>query len=153
MIPFKTAMAKTFATLLTLCMVGIVFPCYVSGYFGNTRARVQLDHSIDLPRSTSEIQCAGPISTTQIWDGGAESAFKISRADLPGVLAQFHGYKTSPSDSAGGLNIKWNLSPAWTQGAPAAVYAGTSAQGNQTVMEVWPIDSASVGIRINTVWN
>ena len=135
-------------------VVGILLPCYISGLFGNTRARVRLDHSIELPASTSEIHCAFPFSTTQWMDSGAQSTFKIARNDLPGLLAQLHGFKQYPKDPPGWEGGTWRaLEPEWQTGQPIAVYDGKSSQGNYTLVEVWPVDSASVGIYIDTIWN
>jgi hypothetical protein len=149
----KSVVVKRFAILLTIVVVGILLPCYTSGLFGNTRARVRLDHSIEPPPSITEIECAFPYSTTQWADSGAESTFEISRGDLPGLLAQCKDFRESPADPPDWATMRRNLHPSWRTGKPIAVYDGKSSEGNKTLVEVWPVDIRSVGIDIYTVWN
>jgi hypothetical protein len=134
-------------------VVGILLPCYTSGLFGNSRARLRLDHNIDAPASTTEIDCAFPYSTTQFMDSAAESTFKIVRSDLPGLLAQMPGFKESPKDPDDWKIGIRHLKPKWRIGTPIAVYDGKSQQGNRTLVEVWPVDAETVGIYIVTVWD
>jgi hypothetical protein len=144
---------KTFGILITLVCLGIVAPCYFSGLIGNSRARVRLDHSIEVPASTSGIECAFPFSTTQFMDSGAEATFTISRADLPGFLAEFPHFKESPDDPPEWATLRRHLSPAWRKGVPIAVYDGRFPEGHRTLCEIWPVDSTSVGIYLVSVWN
>ena len=151
--PLKSVVVKRFCILLAIVVVGILLPCYTSGIFGNTRARVRLDHTIEVPASTTVIRCAFPYSTTQWMDSGAESTFKIARSDVPALLAQLHDFKQYPNDPPDWEIMKRHLDPGWRKGNPVAVYDGKSSEGNRTLVEVWPVDATSVGIYIDTVWN
>ena len=149
----KSVVVKRFSILLTIVLVGILLPCYTSGIFGNTRARVRLDHNIEVPSSATEIHCAFLYSTTQWMDSGAESTFKIPRSDVPGILSQLHDYKQYPTDPVEWVIMRRHLDPPWYKGKPIAVYDAKSLQGYRTLLEVWPVDADTVGIYVDTVWN
>jgi len=139
---------KNILVSILLCFATLFFFFYATGFMGSTRARIALDHSINLPSSASHIVCEDFFTLTPFSDAGASASFEISRNDLPAVLAQFpkgldkplpddHGPMTAPSNFKGLI----------------ARYRGGSRDGNVCWIDVFEVDAQTDGVVIATSWN
>jgi len=141
-----------FAIFLLLILSGPVSIAFFTGFVGNSRARIERDHSLVLPPSISNIRCDGFVSLTTFLDSRACASFRLSRKDLDAFLPQFSTFRSSPSIPADWPDFP-NGSPAWRSGRLMAAYTGKSMDGNVQWMEIRSIDPNSVGICLVTQWN
>jgi hypothetical protein len=149
----QTPKGKTiFFIFLLLLLCGPPLAAFTTGFIGDSRARIERDHSIVLPRSASNIRCYGFVSLTIFLDVSAWASFTLSRTDLDGFLRQFAAFKSSPSIPAVWPDLT-NYSPWSRSGHLMTAYTGKSIDGNVQWMGIWSIDANSVGICLVTQWN
>ena len=123
---------------------------YSIGFIGSTKARVALDHSINLPYSVSHIECEDLFTFTPFADAGASASFEIKRKDLGAILAQFREV-TLASKPEGNSDTALTRPAGFKR--PIASYTGLSRDGNVFSMEVYDMDVDHVYVVIDTSWN
>jgi hypothetical protein len=82
--------------LVTMLLCSVTFGLlFLSGYVGNSAARVRREHGLELPHSARAFVCRGDAWMHLFMDSGAASAFEMDARDLPSFVAQFKILQTN----------------------------------------------------------
>src|SRR5436309_1392331 len=111
--------SKPFRKLLVFAAVCafIISLSFLSGFFGNSAARIRREHGLQLPASASHFICGGD-AWISIMDRGAASAFEMAQADLTNFISQLkirdstNGVSGSifPGNSQYQIRVPWRAS-------------------------------------------
>ena len=148
---WSPGMRRGVPSVVTVVVCALVLLLYCKGFVGSSAARVRLDFSLVLPKSVSHVRCDGPFTLTWFWDAAALASFKMDRADVPKLLAQFRRTDITNYDAT-----EWPELDAFAGASGKKLllhYTGISKDGNVARMKVWELDATSVEVCIFTYWN
>jgi hypothetical protein len=134
---------------VVVALLAITF-AFNRSVFRDSRSRIEHEHGLRLPASASAFECRGDAGRGFL-DKGAASAFTVATNELAGFLAQLTVRTGLPTFIPG--NPQYQLHAIWRRGSPLATYSCSSTVGDWLHVEVWPIDSARVGVALYTDWN
>ena len=118
------------AAILQTVSAMLMVALFMAGIIGSSRARVERDHSIELPASASSFVCRPFVSLSWLWDSWETATFSISKFDFDAVIGQFRDVK----ETSDGLR-------------------GVSRYGNVVAVSTKETHPGKLEVTIDTFWN
>jgi len=166
-----TVRSKSFAGVL-LVLAGIAAWLLLLPK-GNSRARAEREHGIELPPSATHIQSRGD-AWRGFFDRGALTMFEMSSNDVSRLVAQLkvksrrppvrrsgdpteNGYNVWPGGSptfVPGNSVYEGLKRTWHgEAVPIEMLSCSSSTGDWLHVELWRLESGMVLVKMYTDWN
>jgi len=138
------------ASLVCVALLFLAALFYL-GWVGDSKARVQSDHSINLPESASSIHCSGFIST-RFFDSIERASFILPKDDLAFFVSQIQSLPRMGKSDTDFSEIL--LIPAsWAAAPVISQYCRRSLDGNLLVTKILDIGNSNAGVILTTGWN
>ncbi|XAM01652.1 hypothetical protein OT109_09685 [Phycisphaeraceae bacterium D3-23] len=118
-----------------------------------TVERAEWEHGVALPVSANNVECLGEAYVLWAPDKGACTAFEMRKSDVP-VLKSHLGAPISYPTFVPGNQQYQRHTFSWLNGhGPSEMLSCSSMTGDWLHVEIWPIDTDRVGVRMYTDWN
>jgi hypothetical protein len=137
-------------------LIGAVYGLlYGGGFVGQTVKRIQREHGLTIPASSTHPECKGDAWKVAFMDCGASSTFQMNRSDVAAFISQLKIRKACQGRSGAGhpQNPQYQVQAPWRGNEGADSYACDSPKGDELSVRIVPIDEVKVGVMLYTDWN